>query len=76
MPGGGKEEGEARETPDLAARLRDYADLYGETYGVREEPADLVPYMLKAFLNGDADFRKALREKAGKGRKQRYRRNA
>ena len=32
--------------PDLAARLRDYADLYAETYGAREEPADLVPYML------------------------------
>ena len=52
--------------PDLAARLRDYADLYAETYGVREEPADLVPYMLNAFLNGDAEFRKAMREKAGK----------
>jgi hypothetical protein len=52
--------------PDLATRLRDYADLYAETYGVREEPADLVPYMLDAFLRGDAEFRKALREKAGK----------
>ena len=52
--------------PDLAARLRDYADLYAETYGVREEPADLVPFMLDAFLRGDAEFRKALREKAGK----------
>ena len=52
--------------PDLAARLRDYADLYAETYGVREEPADLVPFMLNAFLNGDVEFRKALREKAGK----------
>ena len=53
--------------PDLGARLRDYADLYAETYGAREEPADLVPYMLDAFLNGDAEFRKALRGKAGKG---------
>ena len=52
--------------PDLAARLRDYADLYAETYGAREEPADLVPYMLDAFLSGDAEFRRALREKAGK----------
>jgi hypothetical protein len=52
--------------PDLAARLRDYADLYAETYGVREEPADLVPYMLNAFLNGDAEFRKAMREKTAK----------
>ena len=42
--------------PYLAARLRDYGDLYAETYGVREEPADLVPYMPNAFLNGDAEF--------------------
>lgn len=52
--------------PDLAVRLRDYADLYAETYAVREEPADLVPYMLDAFLSSDAEFRKALREKTGK----------
>ena len=52
--------------PDLAVRLRDYADLYAETYGVREEPADLVPFMLESFLRGDAEFRKAMREMAGK----------
>lgn len=47
--------------PDLAARLRDYADFYAETYGTREEVADLVPFMLEAFLDGDADFRRARR---------------
>jgi hypothetical protein len=46
-------------TPSLAARLRDYADFYAETYGTREEVADLVPFMLEAFLDGDADFRRA-----------------
>lgn len=46
-------------TPNLAARLRDYADFYAETYGTREEVADLVPFMLEAFLDGDADFRRA-----------------
>ena len=62
--------------PDLAARLRDYADLYAETYGVREEPADLVPFMLKSFLRGDAGFRKAdARESRKGGRKQRCRRD-
>jgi hypothetical protein len=49
--------------PDLAARLRAYADLYAEIYGAREEPADLVPYMLDAFLKGDAEFRKASKAK-------------
>jgi hypothetical protein len=48
-------------TPNLAARLRDYADFYAETYGTREEVADLVPFMLEAFLDGDADFRRASR---------------
>jgi hypothetical protein len=47
--------------PNLAARLRDYADFYAETYGVRAEVADLVPFMLEAFLDGDADFRRVSR---------------
>jgi len=47
--------------PQLAGRLRDYADFYAETYGVREEVADLVPFMLQAFLDADADFRMAKR---------------
>src|SRR5437868_7667729 len=48
-------------TPTLAARLRDCADFYAETYGTREEVGDLVPFMLEAFLDGDADFRRANR---------------
>ena len=51
-------------SPNLAARLRDYADFYAETYGSREEVADLVPFMLEAFLDGDADFRKAKSKRA------------
>jgi len=47
--------------PALAARLRSYADFYAETYGAREEVADLVPFMLEAFLDGDAEFRRASR---------------
>ncbi|WP_445221496.1 DUF2274 domain-containing protein [Bradyrhizobium sp. Pa8] len=53
-------------TPTLAARLRDYADFYAETYGTREEVADLVPFMLEAFLDGDADFRRASRSGGAK----------
>ena len=52
--------------PNLAARLRDYADFYAETYGTREEVADLVPFMLEAFLDGDADFRRAGRSGSAK----------
>lgn len=46
-------------TPGLAVRLRDYAEFYAETYGVREEVADLVPFILEAFLDADSDFRRA-----------------
>jgi hypothetical protein len=52
-------------SPSLAKRLREYADFYSETYGSREEVADLMPFMLEAFLEGDADFRKA--RKLGSG---------
>jgi hypothetical protein len=48
-------------TPNLAVRLHSYADFYAKTYGVREEVADLVPFMLEAFLDGDVDFRRASR---------------
>ena len=44
--------------PDLVARLRDYADFYAETYGSREEVAELIPFMLEAFLDSDAAFKK------------------
>lgn len=47
--------------PALAARLRAYADFYAETYGAREEVADLVPFMLEAFLEADIDFRRLTR---------------
>ncbi|MPZ40602.1 MAG: DUF2274 domain-containing protein [Rhizobiales bacterium] len=53
--------------PDLAARLRDYADLYQQTYGAREEPVDLVPFMVEAFLDSDPEFRRVSRTKTGKG---------
>jgi hypothetical protein len=50
-------------SPELAARLRDYADFYAATYGVQEEPADLVPFMLQALLDSDSAFRRASRSK-------------
>ncbi|MCS3479352.1 hypothetical protein M2212_006198 [Bradyrhizobium elkanii] len=44
--------------PTLAKRLREYADFYAETYGSREEVAELIPFMLEAFLDGDVAFKK------------------
>jgi hypothetical protein len=45
--------------PSLAKRLREYADFYVETCGSREEVAELAPFMLEAFLESDADYKKA-----------------
>lgn len=45
-------------TPGLAKRLREYADFYAQTYGSREEVAELIPFMLAAFLDSDAAFKK------------------
>ena len=51
--------------PSLAKRLHEYADFYAETYGSREEVAELIPFMLEAFLDSDADFRKGKRIGSG-----------
>ena len=47
--------------PSLARRLHEYADFYVETYGSKVEVADLILFMLKAFLDGDPDFQRAIR---------------
>jgi hypothetical protein len=44
-----------------AQRLQEYADFYAETYGSREEVAELIPFMLWAFLDGDVNFRRTRR---------------
>ncbi|WP_341703304.1 DUF2274 domain-containing protein [Ferrovibrio sp.] len=47
--------------PDLNKKLQLYKDYYNHTYGEREALADLVPYMLEEFLNGDREFQKRQR---------------
>ena len=41
-----------------AVRLREYANFYAETYGNREEVADLIPFILEAFLDRDKAFKR------------------
>lgn len=48
--------------PDQHQRLLSYAALYRETYGAAELVADLIPYMLDAFLNSDRTYAKARTE--------------
>jgi hypothetical protein len=43
-------------TPELNRSLEEYADAYQEAYGMRESVADLIPFMLASFLQGDRKF--------------------
>jgi hypothetical protein len=43
-------------TPDLDRQLQAYAGAYKDTYGEDEKVADLVPFMLQKFLDGDRRF--------------------
>ena len=47
--------------PELAAALRDYAEIYGTTYGTQEKTETLIPAMLENFLGSDAGFKRARR---------------
>lgn len=52
-------------SPDLNQDLADYAEAYRETYGEAESIADLIPYMLRSFLEGDRGFAKARQARRG-----------
>lgn len=49
-------------SPDLKKALDDYATLYARSYGSEELVAELVPYMLDAFLKADHSFRQGRKE--------------
>ncbi len=45
--------------PELKVALNDYAELYRRAYGQKESIADLIPFMLEAFMNADLGFKRA-----------------
>jgi hypothetical protein len=45
---------------ELRKLLEAYAELYAKQYGKRETAADLIPYMLEAFISSDRQFRRAV----------------
>lgn len=47
---------------DLNQALCDYQKIYAVTYGASEKIADLIPFMLEAFLDSDRAFAKARKE--------------
>lgn len=54
-------------SPELKAALNDYAEIYRRTYGNKEGVADLIPFMLEAFMNADPGFKRA-RKQLGEAR--------
>jgi hypothetical protein len=44
---------------DLKAALNDYAEIYRRTYGQKETVAELIPFMLTAFMEADPGFKRA-----------------
>ncbi len=47
---------------DLKVALNDYAEIYRQTYGQNEGVAELIPYMLDAFMNADPGFKRARKQ--------------
>ncbi|PBB54826.1 MULTISPECIES: DUF2274 domain-containing protein [Mesorhizobium] len=47
---------------ELGRALKEYAALYRQAYGESETVAELIPFMLAGFLEGDRAFAKARKE--------------
>lgn len=53
-------------SPILNQKLAAYAGAYKEAYGEEEKVADLIPFILEQFLDGDRRFNGKQREKTPK----------
>jgi len=49
-------------SPDLNRSLHAYAQFYRDAYGESESIAELIPFMLEAFLRSDHGFGRARKE--------------
>lgn len=49
---------------DLKSTLNDYAEIYRRSYGQKESVADLIPFMLTAFMEADPGFKRARKQLA------------
>ena len=49
-------------SPELKSALIDYAELYRCAYGQKESVADLIPFMLDAFMNADPGFKRSRKQ--------------
>ncbi len=53
--------------PELDDALKLYASLHSDQHGEAVTAADLAPYILADFLEGDREFQKALRAATTRG---------
>lgn len=51
-------------TPDLHQMLQQYAQQYHEIYGSEEPLSELIPYMLRSFLESDKGFARAQQKRS------------
>ncbi|MBB4267862.1 DUF2274 domain-containing protein [Roseospira visakhapatnamensis] len=51
----------------LHAALKQYASLYEATYGDSESVAELIPFILRAFLDADRAFTRARKDGLAEG---------
>ena len=52
-------------TADFKSQLDRYAELHARAWGDAVDVAELIPHMLRAFVEGDKAFRRARKRKAG-----------
>lgn len=45
--------------PETHSSMVDYARIYEETYGSKENIEELIPFMIAAFLDNDHAFKKS-----------------
>lgn len=50
--------------PATYAILQEYAELYRQTYGSNEPLAELIPYMLRTFVESDKVFMRLKRARS------------
>ncbi len=53
--------------PELAEDLKIYSEVYREFYGEAKSVADLSPYILRAFIDADAAFKRARKKRSAGG---------
>jgi len=49
---------------ELKSALNDYAEIYRRSYGQKESVADLIPFILTAFMEADPGFKRARKQLA------------